>query len=305
MKPKPNRKRKRSISSPSRRRVLRRTGQPVGRSRNRRTFAGPVRIRTGTGPVSIPLDRSVGVVVTAMNEEGTIGKVLGELNRLPLHEVIVVINGSTDGTYREARQAVGPNGLILHYPEPLGYDVGRAVGARAAQSDILLFLDGDFAVPAEQLVPFILAVGRGADVALNNLKPYGGMFAHRDDVSMMKEFLNRSLGRAELGMNSMTAVPHALSRKAVETIGYARLAVPPLAQAAAIRNGLKMTSPGSVNVYRSNRVRQQNTGERNPVARMIVGDHLEALIGPMESEGSRLGYPDGIRKRAFAAGVQT
>jgi hypothetical protein len=283
-----------------RKRSVWRSGRTVARNRKRKPLKRV--LHAGAGPLPLHVSGTVGVVISAMNEEGTIGEVLKELNRLPLHEVIVVVNGSTDGTFQEAKQTCGPNGLILYYPEPLGYDVGRSAGVRVAQSDILLFLDGDFVVPAEKLVSFIMAVERGADIALNDLTPYSGVFRIRDEVTMVKEFLNRSLGRSDLGINSLTAVPHALSRRAIEVIGPSRLAIPPLAQAAAIRSGLRVMLSTSVNVYGPNRVRASNTGLRNPVARLIIGDHLEALHGVMETQGIRLGFQDNIRKRQHASG---
>jgi len=246
--------------------------------------------------VLLPTTRSVAAVVTAMNEERTLPVVLDQLERLPLHETIVVINGSTDNSYHIARSR--PEVTILHYPEPLGHDVGRAVGAKASTSDIVLFLDGDLPVEAEQLRPFIAEIARGGDVALNDIHRYIGVFSERDVVTVMKEFLNRVLGREDLGASSLTAIPHAMSREAIRRIGYESLAVPPLAHARAIRLGLKLGRPVSVDVITRNKVRRSlNVGVSNPVAEMIIGDHIEALHDCMREAGSRLGFHDRTRNR--------
>lgn len=251
--------------------------------------------------VPIPTERKVGAVVTAMNEEKTLPGVLAQLERLPLCEIIVVINGSTDHSFAVARRH--RRTTVICYPDALGHDVGRAIGAKASVSDIVLFLDGDFPVMAEHLVPFIADIEKGTDVALNDITPYMGLFAQRDAVTVMKEFMNRSLGRSDLAANSLTAVPHALSRRAIEMIGYENLAVPPKAQAKAIRMGLKIRAPMSVDVISRNRLRgAMNVGLANPVSEMIIGDHIEALDLLMRSEGSRLSFRDVIRRREWAGG---
>lgn len=245
--------------------------------------------------VMVATRKTIGAVVTAMNEEKAIPGVLEQLARLPLDELVIVVNGSTDHTFWSARKH--GKAVIVHYVRPLGHDVGRAVGAKLIRSDIVLFLDGDFPIYAEHLVPFIDAVDKGTDVALNDITPYIDVFAGRDQVTIVKEMLNRSLGRSDLGSNSMTAVPHALSRKALETIGFANLMVPPKAQAIAVRDGLKVGTAMSVDVISKNRVRDKNTGTANPVASLIVGDHLEALGLLLRKEGARLHEADHIRNR--------
>lgn len=247
-------------------------------------------------PVLVPTRRSVGAVVTAMNEEKAIPGVLEQLSRLPLDETIVVVNGSSDHTFWNARRL--SRGIVVHYARPLGHDVGRAVGAKASRADIVLFLDGDFPIFAEHLVPFIDAVHKGTDVALNDISPYIEVFSHRDPVTIIKEMLNRSLDRADLQANSLTAVPHALSRRAIDAIGSSNLMVPPKAQALAIRLGLKVDCPMSVDVITKNRVRDKNSGRDNPVSHLIVGDHLEAFDILLRVGGARLTAADHIRNRS-------
>ncbi|GGA05553.1 hypothetical protein GCM10008018_59450 [Paenibacillus marchantiophytorum] len=250
--------------------------------------------------VLMPTAKSVGAVVCVMNEERTIVKVLEQLNRLPLDEIIIIVNGSNDHTLEKVK--AHSQALIVHYPDPLGHDVGRAIGAKLAQSDILLFLDGDFVVGAEKLLPFIYAIERGHDLALNNISPYLPTFSQWDSVTVMKRFLNVSMKRPDLNANSLTAVPHALSRKAITQMGCAELMVPPKAQVNAILNGLRITAPASINVVSVNRIRKMNKGRNNPVARLIIGDHVEALNFAMKLRGERIVFPDVIRKREFLEG---
>lgn len=251
----------------------------------------------------MPTTQSVAAIVTAMNEENTIAQVMDQLQRFPMQEMIIVINGSHDQTFARVRQI--SNATIIHYPQPLGHDIGRVLGAKLAQSDILLFLDGDIPIQAESLLPFIGAIERGVDIALNDVSPYLKSFAERDAVSVMKELLNRSLGRNDLEANSITAIPHALSRKAIETIGVTHLSVPPKAQALAILNGLTMVAPVGVDVLSRNRVRATNIGPQNPVSELIIGDHLEALALAFSEHGERLSFQDNFRNRDLARGAQS
>ncbi len=248
--------------------------------------------------VLIPTNKTVSAIVTVMNEKETIPSILEQLHRLPLHEIIFVLNGSTDESFELIRNQSWAT--IIHYHSPLGHDVGRAVGAKLSESDILLFLDGDFPVLAEHLVPFIASVEQGTDIALNNITPYLGKFSDRDDVTTIKEFVNMSMQRDELEANSLTAVPHAMSRHAAQVIGYSNIAVPPLAQVIALKNGLKVSTPIQVDVISRNKLRKRNVGSNNSVSEMIIGDHIEAMKAAMNSKGPRLTYPDHIRNRLEA-----
>lgn len=236
----------------------------------------------------LPLNGLATVIITASNEEKTLPGVITQLRRLPFHEIIVVLNGCTDGSYEAVEEH--PSILKLNFPERLGHDVGRAIGASAATGDILLFTDGDLPLRAEELAPYLISVDRGDDVALNDLSPYLPPFSGQDEVSRSKTFLNQCLGRSDLKANSMTAVPHALSRRAIHTIGTAALVVPPKAQALALVHGLKVSAPYTVDVIRNNRVRSGNTGAGNAVARLITGDHIEAIGEAMSMKGIRLDY---------------
>jgi len=236
--------------------------------------------------IPLPLARTTGAVVIASNERNTLNKVLEELMRLPFDEIVVVLNGCSDGSFTALEKH--PHLIKLSFPERLGHDVGRALGAAVTTQDTVLFVDGDMPLPAEDLGAFLLAIERGSDVALNDITPFLPSFRKQDSVTYSKMFLNMSLGRADLLANSLTAVPHALSRRAIDTLGHASLVVPPKAHALTLVYGLKVTAPYSVNVVKNNRIRSTNTGPANEVAELIIGDHIEALAEVMKIYGPRL-----------------
>ncbi|REK64817.1 glycosyltransferase family 2 protein [Cohnella laeviribosi] len=263
---------------------------------------GPVRKRAAVGvfpvrPSGPGPDRSdppeVSVVIPVMNERRTLASVIREAFRVhPRTEVIAVVNGSTDGSLRIARDC-GAN--VLAFDRPLGHDVGRAVGAREARGRILLFIDADMIIPSRLLRPFVEAVEKGVDVALNDYSgPTDRHIVHR--VVLAKHALNALLGREDLRGASMTAVPHAISRRALETIGAAALAVPPLAHTMAVHARLNVQRVQHVGVGRLNPPRTRRE-QKNSLEPLIVGDHLEAVHWLLEKTGVRGGYEDADRKR--------
>lgn len=83
----------------------------------------------------------VSVVIPALNEEEPIGDVVRAVPREIASEVIVVDNGSTDATAREARRA---GARVVSEPRR-GYGRACRAGVEAVSHDaeIVVFLDGD------------------------------------------------------------------------------------------------------------------------------------------------------------------
>ncbi|MFH5182129.1 glycosyltransferase family 2 protein [Paenibacillus sp. TAB 01] len=214
----------------------------------------------------------VSVILPVMNERKTLAAVLREVKKLKPLEIIVVANGSTDGSAAIASKC---GAKVLTFDQPLGHDVGRSIGARHAAGEILLFLDGDMVIPAAQLRPYLRAVERGVDVALNR---YNGKLSRSTvhPVVLAKHALNTVLGRPDLKGASLTTIPHAMSRQAAQTIGFEQLAVPPKAQAIAIQHRLKVKAVHLIQVGKLNPVRRREKGA-DPLGNLIVGDHLEAI----------------------------
>lgn len=238
----------------------------------------------------------VSVIIPVMNEQRTLAGVIREAAGVHAKtEIIVVANGCTDGSARIARKL---GAIVLEYEEPLGHDIPRAVGARHAKGSVLLFIDGDMIVPAKDLRPFAAAVLSGTDVALNDYDgPVQGQEVH--PVVSAKHALNSFLGRPDLKGASLTAVPHALSRHAVEKLGFEALEKPPLAQTAAVLGELRIRVVHSVNVGRLNRSRPR-LKQGDVLTSLVLGDHLEAAELLMNRLGPRGGFSDlgRLRERA-------
>lgn len=230
----------------------------------------------------------VSIIIPAMNEKATLSAVLREAGRVhPRSETIVVANGSTDGTPEVARR-LGAKLIISE--NPLGHDVGRRIGASVAKGSVLLFIDADMVIPSNQLRPYVNAVLAGVDVALNGYSgPAGKLKTH--PVVVSKYVLNSWMLRPDLQGTSMTAIPHALSRRALEVIGVESLEIPPLAQAKAIACGLNVQAVHTIPVGRLNPTRRKN-GDVDALTSLIAGDHLEALYWLIQQRGFRGGFDD-------------
>lgn len=245
--------------------------------------------RTGADGEGARRPPAVSVVIPVMNERRTLGRVIREASRVhPNTEVICVLNGSTDGSLAIARAS---GARVLAYDRPLGHDVGRAVGAREASGDTLLFIDADMVIPAAQLREFTSAIERGTDIALND---YSGprMRPVVHNVILAKHALNALLGRPDLEGASMTAVPHAISRRALDAIGAEALAVPPLAMTKALHAGLSVRRVRHIDVGTLNRPRtkRERSGSLEP---LIIGDHLEAIGWWLKRDGAAGQPPQG------------
>jgi glycosyltransferase involved in cell wall biosynthesis len=109
----------------------------------------------------------VSVVIPARNEEGAIGRVIDDLPRDLVHEVIVVDGASSDRT-REIATAHGARVVL----EPRrGYGRACLTGLEAIDptADVVVFLDGDYSDRPSELPRLLAPIASGsADLVLGS-----------------------------------------------------------------------------------------------------------------------------------------
>ena len=83
----------------------------------------------------------VAAVIPAFNEETTIGAVIDAVRQVPfVDDVIVVSDGSTDGTAAVAR---GHGAYVIELRENVGKGGALKAGVERADADVYIFLDAD------------------------------------------------------------------------------------------------------------------------------------------------------------------
>jgi glycosyltransferase involved in cell wall biosynthesis len=92
------------------------------------------------------------VVIPAYNEEATVGRVVGDLRSVcgdVIHQIIVVDDGSKDGTGRAAEEA---GARVIRHAENVGYGAAIKRGIRAAETEFVVTMDADGQHRAEDVL---------------------------------------------------------------------------------------------------------------------------------------------------------
>ena len=108
----------------------------------------------------------VTVVIPALNEARSIGRVIADLPRPPVSEIIVVDGGSTDDT-RAIAERLGAR-LVLESRRGYGRACLSGI-AHAQTADIIVFLDADYSDRPAELVDIVDPIVRGdADMVIGS-----------------------------------------------------------------------------------------------------------------------------------------
>jgi glycosyltransferase involved in cell wall biosynthesis len=111
--------------------------------------------------------RHVAIVIPVFNERDSLPLVVGAIPEALAKDVVVVDNGSTDGTAEIAR------GLPVRVvrEERRGYGSACLAGVAALADrppDVIVFLDGDFSDHSEEMPRLLEAIDAGADLVIGS-----------------------------------------------------------------------------------------------------------------------------------------
>jgi glycosyltransferase involved in cell wall biosynthesis len=176
---------------------------------------------------------AVTVVIPACNEAGAVGLVVAELRALAAwHQILVIDDGSSDGTGPEAEAA---GAQVIRHPYTKGNGAAVKTGIRAATGAFILVMDGDGQHPpadarrlVDRLGEYDLVVGarsgatqagstrRTGNALLNRLASY---LAQRDIPDLTSGF---RAARAECLREFLHLLPNGFSTPTTTTLAFLR-----------------------------------------------------------------------------------
>lgn len=152
------------------------------------------------------------VLIPALNEELAIGDVVRGIPRGLVDLIVVVDNGSDDGT---AAVAAGAGATVVSEPRR-GYGAACMAGVRSApDAAVYIFLDGDGSDPPE-MIPSLLAVHRASGLTLGvrrgAVEPGSMPWRQRAGNAFMTRLIGRLSGRRITDLPSYKVIDGALLR---------------------------------------------------------------------------------------------
>ncbi|WP_296284659.1 glycosyltransferase family 2 protein [uncultured Acinetobacter sp.] len=110
------------------------------------------------------MEMKYSVVLPAKNEAGAIKETIHKIRQLNfIHEIIVVNDGSTDGTQKIAEQA---GAKVVSHPYSKGNGAAIKTGARNAIGDVIVFMDADGQHDPEDIPRLIAKIEEGYDLVV-------------------------------------------------------------------------------------------------------------------------------------------
>ncbi len=136
----------------------------------------------------------ISIVIPAYNEEGrilaTISKIQEYTDKFyPDYEVVVVNDGSIDGTAQKIQEMMKDNKKISLIDNKINRGKGFAVkdGILKSIGDVILFMDADGSTPIESLSALLPFIDQGADVVISSRRIRGAKIL--DDQPIQRIFL--------------------------------------------------------------------------------------------------------------------
>ena len=129
----------------------------------------------------------VSLLIPTRNEEGCIGKVLCQIPRKLVQEVVIIDGHSTDKTVLEAKRFMQSSDKLLHQKRR-GYGNAFKQGMKAATGDVIIMMDADGSHDPNDIKIIIKKMQRGAQYVMASRYMSGG---RSDDDTWLRWFGNK------------------------------------------------------------------------------------------------------------------
>ncbi|MFH1888579.1 MAG: glycosyltransferase family 2 protein [Candidatus Omnitrophota bacterium] len=134
------------------------------------------------------------VVVPVYNESNTIRQILEKIISVPVDKEIIVVNdGSTDGTEKILSEIRHNNLKVIHHSGNRGKGAAFLTGLSHAQGEFIIIQDADLEYdPSDYLKLMAAMKDNGADIVLGArfTKGYHGLWIHRFGNRLLTVLLN-------------------------------------------------------------------------------------------------------------------
>jgi dolichyl-phosphate beta-glucosyltransferase len=181
----------------------------------------------------------VSLIIPAYNEEERIGptltKIISYLSSRPYEgEIVVVDDGSTDSTVKEAMaHSGGPVPLrVVENPGNKGKGYSVRHGMREGRGEFLIFSDADLSTPIEETEKVLRAHSRGSDVVVASRRlarsvleikqPWYREFMGRSFNLVVQTFAVRGISDTQCGFKGFTrdAAAAVFSKAVIDRFGF-------------------------------------------------------------------------------------
>lgn len=132
-------------------------------------------------------DLKVSLLIPTLNEEGCIGRVLKEVPREVVDEIVIIDGHSKDRTEAEAKEQLRPEDKFI-VQKGKGYGGAFLEGFEAATGDVLIMMDADGSHNPADIPKLVEKVRRGGEYVMASRYASGG---HSEDDTIIRWFGNR------------------------------------------------------------------------------------------------------------------
>lgn len=219
-------------------------------------------------------------VVPAQNEENRIFILLNRLLKIgEINSICVILNGSTDRT-KEQLKKYGRRLQVLEFPESLGIDVPRAIGAFWAllrETQYILFVDGDLIgeITGGLRVLIYNSLQQKLDLAITNCYPQQ-QETMPTAIKYFRRMLNNKIGRPDLGVATPSHGPSLVSRRLFIDVPLRELCIPPVSLALAEKAGRRVDIGTTIPHFLLGSS-LKNSHHNQMIKETIIGDTLEGI----------------------------